>query len=402
MQKRIYVSEEDAATRAALCDFLSSYAADWEVTRFDRPSHLIEACGDHTPDAVLVDLHLADRTLPDLLEQIRSYAPTTLRVGMGKHLPSAMNATASSAHVYLCKPFAFEELGFHLQRGFRACARLSNPQIAGIVLALRGLPVLPKVYFAVAAAIDQAESNLRPVVDLLAKDPGLSTTLLRLANSPLFSSHLVSDLMQAVMILGTERVKAIVVSHAVLERYQNLRQPVSSETLWAHSCHTAVLARRLCAQLKLEATLSEAAFLGGLLHNTGRLVLLDNFPDEYRKALAARIRPAPLAQIERSLLYASGEDVTAFLLELWGMASQVVTAAAWHENPWDEPGGEGFRPATAVYLANILAHQLHPTDASWVNPVDLTYLRGFSGTESLDLEQIKDQAVKEHWLEPLA
>jgi HD-like signal output (HDOD) protein len=212
---------------------------------------------------------------------------------------------------------------------------------------------------------------------LVAADAGLSVKVLQLANSPLFGQgELITSPVDAVICLGTDLVAALVFSQTLFRHYENLSHAdIDVARIWSHCWEMAYLAQHLCREKGLTRKAGEEAFLAGLLHESGRLILSDNFPDRFHAACeAARQAKSPLAPRLRETFQAGAPQLTAWLLELWGLPVNVIEAIAALDKPEAPPGGVFSVPA-ALYVADRLASRKSPPDKFVVETLDPAYLQ---------------------------
>jgi HD-like signal output (HDOD) protein len=99
------------------------------------------------------------------------------------------------------------------------------------------------------------------------------------------------------------------------------------------------------------------AYMVGLLHDLGKLVLAQNLSDSYQKALDEALKENRLPwEVEYEILGATHAEIAAYLMGLWGIKFPVVEAIAFHHTP----GKCGARMGilTIVHSANVLAHEM--------------------------------------------
>jgi len=135
-----------------------------------------------------------------------------------------------------------------------------------------GIPTLPAYVFELSALLRAVPVDLRRVCRVIRTDPSLAAQLLRLCNSdPMGSRERVADIENAVIIVGTERLRTLVLTCSLVECVGNLLSPTELQSFWQHSLLTATLSER--SALCLNYPEVEQAYLAGLLHDLGVLPL---------------------------------------------------------------------------------------------------------------------------------
>jgi HD-like signal output (HDOD) protein len=215
------------------------------------------------------------------------------------------------------------------------------------------LPVLPEAAVRVRQVI-AADGGLAEVVDAVANDPSLAAAILRYANSAAFAGlRDIADLHQAVMRLGLENVEQIVLGLSARNAFAPA-DPVDRElyrALWKHSMASALAARRLTP--RTAGFSPDTAFLAGLLHDMGKIVVL-------RSAASMRRRNPRLYSFQRgtlleffSALHCRTGDV---LSEAWHLPAEIRDVMRRHHER--ELGGSGDALVAVVQLANLVTTKL--------------------------------------------
>jgi HD-like signal output (HDOD) protein len=134
----------------------------------------------------------------------------------------------------------------------------------------RGLPTLPNYVLDLNVLLSQSTVDLKKVGNVIRTDPSLTSQALKLCNSALFGlRHRVISIEQAAILLGTERLRTLVLTCSVMQ-FAGKRLPKAQLTkFWHHSFLCALLAERLASHLHYCE--KEQAYLGGLLHDIGQL-----------------------------------------------------------------------------------------------------------------------------------
>jgi putative nucleotidyltransferase with HDIG domain len=199
-------------------------------------------------------------------------------------------------------------------------------------------------------------SNLDDIIELVEQDAGLSTKLLHVANSATFApAQPICTPAEAVQSTGVDIIKALMLVHQVFTFYENNAFATATfKSLWSHSLATANGARKLAAVEGLPALEMEECFLAGLLHDIGKLILAANAEREYRVAVELSAKASlPLDQAEMGVFAATHAHVGAYLLALWGVSDNVISAVELHQS-LDPERVKSFDAALAIHLAQNL------------------------------------------------
>ena len=206
----------------------------------------------------------------------------------------------------------------------------------------------------------------------------MTTKILQLVNSSFFGiANPVTSTDQAVSFLGLDTLATLVLGHGVFSQYQGSRMSgFSIEALWSHSTQCAAMARIVAKQQNMNAKSVDEAFLGGMLQDVGKLVLVSEKTEDYAEILQRVGGQNGFADdVEREMLGATHGEVGAYLIGLWGLPDTVVEAVAFHETP-SQCHGDDFGVLGVVHVASQLVLNPGATDPNNLPPhVDAEYLR---------------------------
>ncbi len=377
MKRCIYVVDDQPAVLDTAVLILRALNPQWDVSGFTDPLAALAAVKERAPDLILSDQLMPGLLGCQLLEEVRSAAPASIRIIMSGYVSLNKLSLITSAHQYIAKPFDVAKLREVVQRSFAAQEQIHNKGLQTVATSLRSIPSLPQVHHSLLAEINDERSASGVIARLVSEDAGLSVKVLQLANSPLFGrGSLIINPTDAVMCLGTEMLAAIVLSQSLFKHYELLRHAeMDLPRIWHHCWETASLAHHLCRHKRLPHHAGEEAFLAGLLHEAGRFILIDNFAGPFQTACqAARQAKSPLTPHLREIFHTTPPQITAYVMELWGMPASVIAAIALQDDPQQEPGG-AFSLASALYVADHIASCNSPPDGFPVEAWNTEYLR---------------------------
>jgi len=190
-------------------------------------------------------------------------------------------------------------------------------------------------------------------------------------------SH-VSSPTQAVGMIGTDMVRALVLSIHIFSQFEG-RQLLQDSwaTLWEHSIQVASLAQRITTSQKCSKLMIDESFTAGLLHDLGKVILLAEMPKQYC-CILERIAATPQAEprlVERESLGCTHADVGAYLMGIWGLPAPLLQAVAFHDHPSDSLE-KRFSSLTAVHSADAIASAADFSPISQDIQLDDSYLAG--------------------------
>jgi putative nucleotidyltransferase with HDIG domain len=224
-----------------------------------------------------------------------------------------------------------------------------------IAKGIRNLPSLPVVVLEVLKSFEQTDASMGELADKMAKDQALAAKALRIANSSFYGlSRKVTTIQQAITILGFDSVRTLIAAAAVTDIFCDSRHGAFDfKAFWRHAIGTALCAKMLARQMNRN---QDYAFVCGLLHDIGRLVLVTRFPEQYSTVLKRREESdCYVIEAERAVLEVDHTSVGRALAEYWKFPVIMQKAIATHHQP--ESDGMGDIPAV-VHVAEAIAHAL--------------------------------------------
>jgi HD-like signal output (HDOD) protein len=173
--------------------------------------------------------------------------------------------------------------------------------------------------------------KVEKVVELVSYDGAIAAQCLRLANSPLFGRRETETVRSAVMALGLERVRSMLLGLCMNRVIPRDKWVIEPEAFWRHSLSCALITQRMAQ--KIEYPEPEKAYLAGLLHDLGLLVNSVLYTEEFRECFRrASEEHAPLHVIEEEVLGFTHGESGQMLCEHWGLSKELADAAGCHHH----------------------------------------------------------------------
>jgi HD-like signal output (HDOD) protein len=268
-------------------------------------------------------------------------------------------ARGGAAHAYLQRPITPESVRANVDRALYLHTLLQDDAIRELVDELGTLPAQPLTYQALCTVLVRPTSSLRDAARVIERDVAVSTRVLQLVNSAMYSlPRQVASVEQAVSLLGLRAVQDLVLAVEVFGELMPLDPVpgVSLQSMQAVAHATGTLARVLAAPRD-----ADHAYMAGLLSYLGRMVLVAKAPERYRAALYLTQTDLPLEEAEEAVFGVRSLDLAAWLLAMWGLPWEVVDAVRTCDGV-PVPDGGALPIAGAVLVASCLVAEARTRD----------------------------------------
>ena len=224
------------------------------------------------------------------------------------------------------------------------------------------IPTIPAVLTGLHAILESPTGSAKDAAKVIERDPATAARVLRLANSSFYGLNKpVSDINLACSILGVQVIKNLAVQATALRTVGPARRgDVDAGRLWDHSFRAAVACRALAEKTDLAGAMTrEDAYTCGLLHDVGKLIMLDGLRDRFAEAVKlSRDEQLPLARAEERVFGFHHAHVGGVLADRWQLPPSVQAAVREHH---DEDAQRG----ALVKAANTYAHLAAPRARGW-------------------------------------
>ena len=373
-----------ARTYAAV---LQSESDRWEVRSAIGGQRALEMAQRAPFDVVVADMRMPGMSGVQLIEEIRKRHPYTSRVILsGTRDQEEVARCLGATHQFIIKPVNLETLQETLARICSLDRLLMEPKLRALVGQFDALPSFPTLYMEVMEELAAAEPSIERIAEIVAQDPGMTAKMLHIVNSAAFGlARKISSPFEAVQFLGTGTIRSLVLSVHVFSCFDREVEGFSIDRFWQHALNCANLARAICRSMETEPGVAEDAYIAGMLHDVGRLMLANSLPEQFHGATTlAASRRIPFHAAESDILGANHAGVGAYLLGLWGLPAAIVESVAFHHSP-DRSGWLAFGPLAAVHVADVLENELNKTpDPVPLTDLDQEFLTALGVRERLD------------------
>ncbi len=359
-KKHLLFVDDEPMVLKGLQRSLRSMRHDWEMTFVNSGAEALAVMRAQAVDVVVSDMRMPEMDGAQLLECVKQDYPQVVRIILSGQLDREMILkSVRLAHQHLSKPCDAALLKDALAKTFALNDILAHAGLKKIMAGIDALPSMPTICMEVMEEVQSADASIQKVADIIARDLGMAAKILQMVNSAFFGlCRRVGDIRDAVKLLGLDAIKALVLSVNVFAAFEKEKLGLLDfEGLWQHSLATGGFASHIMRAAGQPRDEVDAAFLTGMLHDIGKLILAVNFGSEYQKVIQAPGSETRAEwEREQAAFGASHAEIGAYLMGLWGLETALLAAIAFHHNPGQSQIGE-FGPLAAVHLADVFDRQ---------------------------------------------
>jgi putative nucleotidyltransferase with HDIG domain len=239
---------------------------------------------------------------------------------------------------------------------------------------LQDLPPLPAVVIRVMQTVNDPKTAAQDLNRLISADQAIASKLLRLVNSAYYGfSRRVSTVTDAVVILGFNAVRDLAMSLGAINAFRARlgTTALDRDAFWQHSLATAVAANAIARYKKIPTRAMEEVFIGGLLHDIGKLFLDQFFPQQYYVVLKlAGVAGISVWDSEKKALGVGHGIVGKRVAEKWNLPPTLTAMISLHHQPTQ--AAEHIMITSIIHAADIVARRLkigNPGD-NLIQPLD--------------------------------
>ncbi|MGD9200010.1 MAG: HDOD domain-containing protein [Chitinispirillia bacterium] len=223
---------------------------------------------------------------------------------------------------------------------------------------LTNLPSFPQIFYKIENILSDPESSVSDIVNVLKYDPGITSRVLRLANSAYIGiPQTVSSLKNAVIILGQKRIHSLVLTWSILSMFKSFRcYSFNLKRYWKHSVTVGTIGESIAKHLKrYEIVEPEEVFCSGILHDIGKLVLSIFEPETISNAFKEAQRTnTPFFQNEDNSV--SHSKIGSIVASNWKFPQNLIDAIQFHHSPFKMETVK--KTVLIVHISDILSHMI--------------------------------------------
>jgi len=219
--------------------------------------------------------------------------------------------------------------------------------------ALGKLPPFSPILNKLLASLAGEDVSFAKLGDLIEKDTVVAGNIMHLVNSALYARRAtITSVRHALALLGMDKVRNTLLGMSISRMWSQLKTPPtwSMSRFNRHSASVAILSDQIASRMQTDYP--EGAFVAGLLHDLGRLLIALGLPDEFARLLKLHEQSGrPWTDCELELLGFTHAELSANALAVWKFPEQVQIAVRDHHHPPAFQAG-GVLPLSAIVAAS--------------------------------------------------
>ena len=357
-KQRILFVDDEPMVLQGLQRILRPFRDEWDMEFAESAAKALELMVLHPFDVIVSDMRMPGTNGAELLKEVMRRFPTTVRLVLSGHADQELVAQCVGvAHQYISKPCDPEQLKAMVRNAGLLAGKLVDEEVKRVIGSIDNLPSIPEVYDELKRALAGDGADPSQLGAIIEKDIGMTAKILKLVNSAFFGlRRTIATPHEAVVYLGTETIKTLVLANSLFEQTKPFKtRYFSISDLWNHTIQVATAARQFSVDEGLAFSQQEEAFVGGILHDVGVLVLASNFEETYDKVCELVMREhVQSTTAEQEYFGVTHAEVGAYLLGLWGLPAPILKIVSLHHRPYGF-SETGFSPVVAVHAAEVLS-----------------------------------------------
>lgn len=229
------------------------------------------------------------------------------------------------------------------------------------------LPAMPQIWLKIRDMTQQLNNSAPKIAKEILKDQGMTTRVLKIANSATYAGYnqKITTVTNAIVLLGFNEVRNVVVGYAVYEMLKKLKKNkrFNFKEFWLHALATAVASRMLADNVQYKNV--EEAFVAGLLHDVGKLVISQLMPNDYDKVLLRNLRGEENLEAEEEILHVNHQIIGKWVAKRWHLPEVLVLAISKHHRvDMEKRQKSRYRIIDIVSVANEMAHLIFSREST--------------------------------------
>jgi putative nucleotidyltransferase with HDIG domain len=228
------------------------------------------------------------------------------------------------------------------------------------VAKIEDIPTIPTVLGEVMRSTSSDKSSVKDLSQVIYSDQAIATKILKMANSSFYGFvNQIKSIDRAIIILGFDEVRAIAIAMSIFDSVYLRKGGVYYNRLrsWNHSLLCGFGAKILAGLFIKRKDLEAEFFVGGLIHDIGKVMMDRYFPEQFTRVLeVVEETSVPMEHAEQEIIGFDHALLAGGLLKKWKFPDQLVNMVMYHHHP--DSASANQTGIALIFLADLMCHQL--------------------------------------------
>jgi len=323
---------------------------------------------------VVSDLMMPEMDGYELLKNVKYLYPDLIRIVLSGYANKPLMLKCINkniAKVYINKPWEKEDFINTINDIFDSYDRLNQNNIKDIIENTDKLPTIPMLFLQINKLIEDDNSSIEDIVNIINKDQSMAYKVLKTINSAFYGIK-TGSIKTAILNLGLTNLKSILTA---LELFDFEGNNFYKKLLWEHSNLTNSIAIEFYEAI-YKKEIPEQYSTAGLLHDIGKVIFFKLFNKKYENLFKIKDEDNKIDLLicEKNIFDCTHEELGSYVLNWWQLPHPIVETALRHSNPLS--ANKDYRDIVCiVHLADYYSWQvLYPKFMPNVNNEVYKYL----------------------------
>lgn len=382
MKLSVLFVDDEASIISGLRRMMHPLRKEWELLYVNGGKEALELLEKKGIDVIISDIRMPGIDGAQLLTKVKTIYPHIVRITLSGYANDTLALrNARLVHQSLSKPTTPETIKKIIEKAYKLRQKLNSEEILSVINGIDELPSLPKIYIQLEEEINSENSSIEKISGIISTDPMITAKILQLTNSAFFGlPNRISNMSQALNFLGIKLIQNLVLSIKLFKSIDpNSPFAVKYEEIWNHSNRVAFISKKIAQLNKMSKSDFEDSYLGGLLHDIGKLIILDQIN------ITRSCKNFDIKDYEEKYANTTHADIGAYLLGIWGLPDSIVEAVAFHHSN-EQININEITPTQIVFIANNIVNNtdLTPDEITKENLKEILVEYSSSKTEDLN------------------
>jgi putative nucleotidyltransferase with HDIG domain len=380
MKKQILFVDDEINILKGLKRSLRPFRKYWEMQFVSTGEKALQLMDEIAFDVIVSDMRMPGMDGMQLLNMVQKKYPGVARIILSGHSDrEIIMRSVKTAHQYLSKPCEKAMLVATIARACSLQDILNQKNLRYLLGGIATMPSMPLLYARILEELGSPDASMAGVAAIIEQDPGMTAKLLQLVNSSFFGvfGHIL-NVNEALVMLGMDVIRTLVLTMEVFSSLNiQALAVIDADRIRDHSVKTAAIARQIAGLEKMDAAKTDHAMMACFLHDTGKFLFAQYYPDLYREVIQIMDKEHLSSyEAEKKVFDVTHAELGAYLLGLWGLPDTIIEAIAFHHTPMSYLASE-FELCGLIHVSELMEHQEAACQGAWEEPagLDMEYMK---------------------------